>query len=157
MTAVTTPHATRGNGGHWLIPLADLSLILFIITAVTLSAQPEPSEAQVPQPVGSFAQGVPASVYVDLRGGPTLGQWLTDYQPGSGEQLTVEGYFIPAERDLIAARAEQLAQQALEGGFQPRVILQPAAQSQVQALFAADANPALEPQVAQSLQGEVQQ
>lgn len=148
-----TRDGARGTGSSWLVPLADLSLILFIITAASLSGRPEREGVGQPQPVGSFAQGVPASVHIDLPHGPTLGEWLADYHPGSGEQLTVEGYFIPADRAAIAARAEELAQQALAAGFQPRVILQPAAQSQVQALFAADAAP----QVAQSLRGPGEQ
>lgn len=145
----------RGTGSSWLVPLADLSLILFIITAASLAARPDPgsSDAAEAQPVGSFAQGVPASVFIDLPGGPALEEWLADYHAAGGEQLTIEGYFVPADRATIAARTDQLAQQALAAGFQPRVILQPAGGSQVQALFAADAAP----QVAQTLRGIAEQ
>ena len=105
----------RGTGSSWLVPLADLSLILFIITAASLAARPDPgsSDAAEAQPVGSFAQGVPASVFIDLPGGPALEEWLADYHAAGGEQLTIEGYFVPADRATIAARTDQLAQQAL--------------------------------------------
>jgi hypothetical protein len=148
-------HTLRGTGSSWLVPLADLSLILFIITAASLATRPDPAQPRTAQPqaVGSFAQGVPASVFIDLPGGPALGEWLADYHPASGEQLTIEGHFIPADRSVITARAEHLAQQALAAGFQPRLILQPAAGSQVQALFAADAAA----QVAQTLRGTPEQ
>lgn len=151
-----THTASRGNASNWLIPLADLSLILFVITAATLARQGPPNDAPPPPPpapTGSFAQGVPASVHIDRPGGPSLGEWLASYPLGVGEQLTVEGYFTPAERAAISARAEDLAQQAIAAGFQPRVILQPASHNQVQALIAADADP----HVAQSLLGSAQQ
>jgi hypothetical protein len=135
-------------GSSWLVPLADLSMILFIITGVTMSARPPPEEAPPPPPpMGGIAQGVASGIFVDAPGAPPLAEWLAQYRPGSGEQLTVEGRFLPADRARISARVDDLAQAAIAAGFAPRVILQPAPQSQVQALFAYDSGE----QVAQSL------
>ena len=139
-------------GSSWLVPLADLSMILFIITGVTMSARPPQEEAPLPPPpMGGIAQGVASGIFVDAPGAPPLADWLAQYHPGSGEQLTVEGRFLPTDRARVAARAEELAQAAIAAGFAPRVILQPVpaefGQSQVQALFAYDSGE----QVAQSL------
>jgi hypothetical protein len=142
----------RDSGASWLVPLADLSMILFIITGVTMSARPPEDEAVPPPALGGIAQGVPSGVFVDAPGAPPLAEWLALYRPGSGEQLTVEARFAPADRVWVAARAEELAQAAIAAGFAPRVILQPAPQSQVRALFAYDGADGEEPeQVAQSL------
>ena len=151
MTRDPVRDTARSSGSSWLVPLADLSFILFVITAAALSASPatEPVE-EAPSPpsaTGGIAQGVASSIFVDAPGAPPIDQWLAQYHAGSGEQLTVEGHFVPADRARVAARAEELAQAAIAAGFAPRVILQPASQSQVQALFAYDAGN----QVAQSL------
>src|SRR5690606_13484174 len=114
----------------------------------TMSAPPPQEEAPPPPPpMGGIAQGVASGIFVDAPGAPPLAEWLAQYHPGSGEQLTVEGRFLPADRARISARAEELAQAAIAAGFTPRVILQPAPRSQVQALFAYDSGE----QVAQSL------
>lgn len=142
----------RDSGSSWLVPLADLSLILFITTAASLAASPATLRQEEPQETnGSIAQGVPAAVFVDAPQGPPLAEWLEQYRAGSGEQLTIEGHFLPQDRARIAARAEDLAGQAIAAGLSPRLILQPVgaagSRSHVRALFAHDADP----QVAQSL------
>ena len=142
----------RDSGSSWLIPLADLSLILFITTAASLSVQPAVPRRDEPPPAAEgIAQGVAAAVFVAGPGAPPLGQWLAQYRAGSGEQLTIEGYFLPQDRERIAAGAEDMAEQAIAAGFSPRLILQPVGaaggQSHVRAVFAHDADP----QVAQSL------
>ena len=146
----------RDCGSSWLIPLADLSLILFITTAASLAA-PAPQQARedLPTAAGSIAQGVPAAVFVDAPQGPLLTEWLEQYRPGPGEQLTIEGQYLPQDRARIAARAEELASEAIAAGHAPRLILQPLAttggQSHVRALFAHDADL----QMAQSLLQQV--
>ncbi len=151
MSSLAARSAIRDTGSSWLVPLADLSMILFIITGVTMSARPPATDAPPAPPPGGIAQGVASGVFVDAPGAPPLAEWLAQYRPGSGEQLTVEGRFIPADRARVSARAEELAQAAIAVGFAPRVILQPvpagSGRSQVRALFAYDGGE----QVAQSL------
>lgn len=144
----------RDSGSSWLIPLADLSLILFITTAASLAVQPAAPRRDEPPPppaAEGIAQGVAAAVFVDGPGAPPLADWLAQYRAGSGEQLTIEGYFVAQDRERIAARAEDMAELAIAAGFSPRLILQPVGaaigQSHVRAVFAHDADP----QVAQSL------
>lgn len=130
---------TRAVAGSWLVPLADLSMILFVITGSAMSARP-PQATPVQQ--GGFAQGTAAAVFIDSGDGPTLSAWLAQTPPGPGQQVTIEGRFPPSARTATLARVEHLAAEAMALGVVPRVILQPVAQDsppRVQALIAHDA------------------
>lgn len=126
-----------GTPGKWLVPLADLSLILFIVTGSSLAAFPEGSREVAP------AQGVASALYVDGPGAPLLIDMLAAYDPSEGEQLTIHAYYAPEEREAVQARAEMLAQQAIGAGLHPRVIVQPAEETLVVARFAHDADAGL--------------
>lgn len=132
---------TGQNGSNsWLVPLADLSLILFIVTGATLAGslgttREEDTADRLP---GGIAQGVAASIFTDSAEGPALADWLSQYHPAPGEQLTIEAFHTDADRSAITARAEQLAQQAISAGQAPRVIVQPAAESRIMAMYAYD-------------------
>lgn len=127
----------REASASWLVPLTDLSLILFIVTGGALSADPAPLQDAAP------AEGVAAALYVDGSGAPPLLDMLAAHEASLGEQLTVQGYYAPGERARVARRAEALAAQAINAGVEPRVIVQPARQSLVIARFAHDADPGL--------------
>lgn len=134
----------RDMGSAWLVPLADLSMILFIITAAALSAQNQ-SPPQEQHREGGFAQGAAMAVFVDAPGGPTLRDWLSTRRPGPGELLTLEARYAPGQRAQIIARADELAAVAIAAGVEPRVVLQAApagsTRSSLQAVIAHDANP----------------
>lgn len=126
-----------GPSGKWLVPLADLSLILFIVTGGALGAERERQVDAVP------AEGISAALYIDGPAAPPLLEMLATHQPGAGEQLTVVGYYAPGERHAVVARTQGLAQQAIDAGIEPRVIVQPADETLVLARFAHDADPGL--------------
>lgn len=144
----------RGDNNSWLVPLADLSLILFIVTGATLAGTlgKAPAEEEEARSMGGIAQGVPASVHIDFEDGPSLSEWLLQYSPGPGEQLTIQAMHTPQDRAAVIQRAEQLAQQAISAGQQPRVIIQPASETRITSIFAHDRDP----QMAQSLLPEGQ-
>lgn len=127
----------REGYGGWLVPLADLSLILFIVTGGALTASFGGAEP------GDPAEGVAAAIYVDGPAAPPLADLLVMHIPAAGEQLTVQGYYAPGDRALVAQRTEALAGEAIAAGVEPRVIVQPAAQTTVIARFAHDADPHL--------------
>ncbi len=125
------------TGGSWLVPLADLSLILFIVTGGALNASLGRPEGSAP------AEGVAAAIHVDVPGAPLLEEMLADHTASTGEQLTVMGYYAQGDRKDVARRAERLAEEAIAAGVEPRVIIQPAAETLVLARFAHDADPGL--------------
>ncbi|MFC3098937.1 hypothetical protein [Alteraurantiacibacter palmitatis] len=141
---MTAHPVLRDMGSAWLVPLADLSMILFIITAAALSAQ-NPAPLQEHMREGGFAQGAAMAVFVDAPGGPALAEWLAVRPPGPGELLTLEARYAAGERAQVDARAHELAAQAIAAGVEPRVILQAApagsARSTLRAVIAHDADP----------------
>lgn len=134
----------RTANGSWLVPLADLSLILFIVTGGALTASLG-REEDVPatRPESAPAEGVAAAVYIDAPGAPPLPQMLAGHPLGAGEQLSVVGYYAPGDRADVVRRTEALAAQAIDAGIAPRVILQPARETLVIARLAHDADPGL--------------
>ncbi|WP_120077731.1 hypothetical protein [Aurantiacibacter odishensis] len=126
-----------GTPGKWLVPLADLSLILFIVTGSSLAAILEGNREVAP------AQGVASALYVDGPGAPPLLDMLAVHDPAEGEQLTIHAYYAPEEREAVHSRAETLAEQAIAAGLHPRVIVQPAEETLVIARFAHDADAGL--------------
>ena len=144
---------------RWMVPLADLSLILFVMTGTALAAamaETSPAEteaAQTAPPTSNYTQAVAASVHVDSPDGPSLSRWLEQYQHDPSGQLTIHGRYAGTDREAVSERASLLAQQALAEGVEPRVVIEPALQTQVLALFAYDRDP----EVARSLQRHEQE
>jgi len=126
-----------GNNG-WLVPLADLSLILFVITGSGLAGAAAERSEQAE--TAGAAEGIASAVFADSGADlAALTQWLAQHPPGPGEQLTVLGtYHTPAQRARVAARCEELAALAQAAGFAPRVIVQQGEGAQVLAYLAHD-------------------
>ena len=72
-------------GSGWQTVLADLSLILFMVTASAVSqARDDPAA-----PAGGFAMADPVAVWRPSPAGPTLAQWLSVQQPDPRLRLTL--------------------------------------------------------------------
>ena len=72
-------------GSSWQTVLADLSLILFMVTASAVSqAHDDPSTAP-----GGFAMAEAVAVWRPSPAGPTLAQWLTAQQSDPRMRLTL--------------------------------------------------------------------
>lgn len=130
----------------WLVPLADLSLILFVVTAVALVTSGELGSIQPVRQdqTRSVALGVASQVYVDTPDAPPIENWLADHPRGLGEQLTIlAGYTDAGDRDFQLERGEVLAQKAMAQGFAPRIVIEQAMQPGIVVYFAQDQDPAL--------------
>ncbi len=109
-------------GSGWQVTLADLSLILFIVTASALS-QGGPSPSKPPAPAQRSATAEPLAVW--RPGGPALGAWLAQQPHDPRQQLTIIApYAAPAQESALSA-AVSLAQEARAAGFAPRVVVEP--------------------------------
>ena len=72
-------------GSGWQTVLADLSLILFMVTAsAVLQAGDDP-----PAPSGGFVMADPVAVWRPSPSGPTLAGWLADQPTDSRMRLTL--------------------------------------------------------------------
>lgn len=116
----------------WQTALADLSLILFMITAAAVTRQPSaaaadpakvaPSPGSAPSP-----QSEPLAVYVDAPGMPPLARWLDEQAVDPRQQLTITAHY-GAGQDAQAralAAATRLLYEAGKAGRAARIVVEP--------------------------------
>lgn len=112
-------------GTGWQTLMADLSIILFMVTAAALS-QAGPGKALGGKPALAPSQrGEPIAVYRSGNGAPPLAQWL-DTQPRDDRQmLTVVTTYRSGQQADALARATALAQDAFAHGVSTRIVVEP--------------------------------
>lgn len=133
----TITPATSGQG--WQLILADLALILFLVTLSALAAAPtEPPEglrgnALTPQFAPAQALFRPEPL------GPSLSQWLAARPHDSRATLTIFAQASAADSDPVWAQAQALAADASAQGFAVRVFVTQGESSDLYASLAYDA------------------
>lgn len=117
----------------WQVILADLALILFLTTLagfVAVRSQPASREEDA-------IIAAPQALY--RRGGETtLYQWLGQQQADSRLRLTIFARYRVGERLAVWEQARDLMAEAQVAGFSPRVVLEPAGESDIYAALAYD-------------------
>lgn len=133
-----------GVRGNWQTIIADLALILFMVTAAAMGSQkPEAAGSQEPQTTQNPlpARGEPLAIYRPGEGAPALGEWLAGQAADERQQLTVLARYREGGAERAAEAALLLAAEAAEHGVRPRILLEPADRFDVLAVLAFD-NPA---------------
>jgi hypothetical protein len=113
----------------WQTLLADLSLILFMVTAAAMASAPvavlpRAAAPSAPKPPAAAPRAEPLALWRASAGGMGLGAWLATQAPDPRQQLTVTAHYPPGEGQaaLEAVRA------ALAGGSAPvahaRIVLE---------------------------------
>jgi len=113
-------------GTGWQTMLADLCLILFIVTASALN--PENGRKQDDHKVTAVEaspQAEPLSVYRTGRDAPPLGQWLAAQGSDPRQLLTIVSTYRPGRQAEAMATAENLARQADAAGRTARIVVEP--------------------------------
>ncbi len=136
---------TRPKAPSWQLLLADLALILFLVTLCALAyAGPaaQLGEDHNPDPINNpFAAHVAPSqaLFRPVEGGPTLAQWLA--QRPSDERATVTVFARHSDTDhaVIWDAARALAQDAARSKFAVRVVITSGLTSDIHASLAYDA------------------
>jgi hypothetical protein len=126
--------ARPGQTG-WQTILADLSLILFMITASALSVaeapHPAPAapKAAAPRPVTPSARAEPVGVWREGEGAPPLENWLAEQGSDPRLRLSIVVRYLAGEgrRDAALDRAAVLAAQAGPRGASARLVVEPGA------------------------------
>ena len=149
-------HGDRLRGGAafttrapigWQTMLADLSLILFMVTAAAMADVPDgktpaPSAAR---PATSPAMGQPLAIWRPAPGGPGLGPWLAEQQVDSRQLLSITLRYPPALQKQALEMAQAMAAQAGAAGTRARIVIEPVAgggQIDAMAALAYDKGPA---------------
>lgn len=107
-------------GTGWQYLLADLSLILFMVTAATLAHSEDRPNLATLSP-----QGEPLALYRVESGAPPLGTWLQDQSLDARQQLTIIAQYTPGRQAEALSRAEALAGEAGEAGAKARIVIEP--------------------------------
>ncbi len=130
------PSLSVRAGSGWQYILADLSLILFMVTAAALASVDEPvapAQAVVgPAKPGMSAgerplspQGEPLALYRAAPGAPPLRAWLHDQSADARQQLTIVAQYRQGEQGSALSQASALAQDAGDAGLRARIVIEP--------------------------------
>lgn len=133
----------------WQTTIADLALILFMVTAAGLDAQRKQEKADEPTLAAPPAQGEALAVYRASADAPPLGEWLAEQAPDGRQHLTIMARYGAGDAANAARAAVELADQAGSAGASARIVLEPGDESAVFATLAFDHPPEA---VARSLQ-----
>ncbi|WP_156842455.1 hypothetical protein [Novosphingobium aquimarinum] len=140
--------ARAGTG--WQAMLADLSLILFMVTAAVLAKRPAAPPALPPSPTSDVVQASershPLAIWIAGPGAPRLGDWLAAQSADPRQLVTVTAQYAPGGQAQAIAEASRLVAEAGEAGISARIVIEPG-NGPLQAALAYDAPP----QVAHSL------
>jgi hypothetical protein len=115
------------TGSGWQYILADLSLILFMVTAAALAAGEDAPARPAAKPAESplSARGEPLALYRAAPGAPPLGVWLRDQSADARQQLTIVAQYGPGDQEAVLDQAASLARQAGEAGLKARIVIEP--------------------------------
>ncbi|WP_338467679.1 hypothetical protein RXV95_03745 [Novosphingobium sp. ZN18A2] len=119
-------------GSGWQTVLADLALILFMVTGSAL-ARARPGGD------GATLRGEAVAVWREGKGSPPFGRWLADADPRTRATLTVR-YGADGPRAALE-RARALAQAAGSRASTMRILVEPGDGPGAEAVLAYDAQP----------------
>ena len=118
--------------GGWQTTLADLAMILFMVTAAAMAERPEadgdaatdqPAETSVP---ALPATGEPIAIYRIAPNAPPLDEWLAEQPRDPRQNLTIIARHTPAGSERAATAALALARTAESEGHSARIVIVPA-------------------------------
>ena len=147
MTSLTSITPSRSGPG-WQLILADLALILFLLTLSALPAAEADtgkrladSDAREKEAQGALMPQVDAAqaLFRQVPGGPSLAAWLAEQQPDARATLTIVAVHTRGQEAAAWTRAEALAAEARSQGARVRTIISAGVQDEVYASLAYDA------------------
>lgn len=109
-------------GTGWQYALADLSLILFMVTGAALAQAQAVSSSESAQP---SLQGEALALWRSVPDAPPLGEWLAAQSPDARQQLTIVSRYGVGGQAGALERARALAASAGDAGAEARIIIEP--------------------------------
>lgn len=113
------------TGSGWQTTLADLSLILFMVTASAVSQQEEAAPVRTRQSPQPSAQAKPFAVWQAEAGAPPLADWLALQAPDAHQQLTLVVPYPPGGAEAALATTAGLLAQAGKPAESLRIVIEP--------------------------------
>jgi hypothetical protein len=131
---------SRAPASSWQTILADLTLILFMVTASALANAPDaplgpdtpalpksaakPLPPPPPKPVEASLRAEPVSVWTDGPGAPPLAEWLATEARDPRLRLTIAVRFARDRRIAALERAARLAREAGAHALSARIVVE---------------------------------
>lgn len=109
-------------GSGWQTVLADLAIILFMVTAGTLSQSGEVAAKAEPS-----QRATPLALYRAEPGAPPVGNWLAAQGADKRQQLTIVAQYGEGGLPAALDQARRLAAQAGQAGTRARIVVEPGA------------------------------
>ncbi|QIQ87155.1 hypothetical protein [Erythrobacter sp.] len=129
------------SGAGWQLVLADLALILFLVTLAAL-ANLSADEGKLPERASEAARFDPSqALYRPGPDAPPLGQWLARQQADRRATLTIYARHAKGEEAAAWTRARALAREAAASGVAVRVVIEAGEQSALHASLGYDGAP----------------
>lgn len=122
----------RRNG--WQTTIADLALILFMVTAAAMAERPDRAAAEASLPL----EAEPLAVYSTGPGAPPLAVWLAAQPRDPRQHLTIIARHRPSDAANAAGTALSLAEQARSAGYEARILIEPAPATGTTAMLSYD-------------------
>lgn len=129
------------NTQSWQPILADLALILFLVTAAALSASGGLDDEAIAVPEDSVEAEIFAPAQALYRPGPglpTLAEWLERQRRDPRAALTIVAEHAPGDEENAWAQAKEMASTASALGVRSRVVIRQAKSSAVHASLGYD-------------------
>ena len=124
-----------GGGHSWQLVLADLALILFLVTLTALvNSSSKSDEMLAPTPYFSPAQ----SLFRPTASGPTLAEWLVEQPADPRLTLTIVANHSGRDQELMWDNAQRMAASVARSEFGIRVVITKSDQSDLYASLAYD-------------------
>ena len=132
------------TGVGWQYALTDLSLILFMVAAASISkmhAGPATPPPLPPRPVTVQQPFVadPVAVWRPGEGMPTLAEWLASQARDPRQRLTIVAHYTGASAAAASTRAAELLSGAGRAAGQVRLLVEPGPEEDLSAALTWDA------------------
>ena len=109
---------------RWQTVLADLSLILFLVTALALEEEQALPRAATPAPVRPApASDIALGVWRDVPGGTPLRDWLATQPPDAGQRVALTITYPAGSLPQALEQARALQAEMGAAGDDARVLL----------------------------------
>ena len=128
-----------GRAGGWQTIIADLALILFMVS-IAASSPPAEASRQTAADAGAPALFLaePSAIYRAADGAPTLARWLAGQPRDPRQRLTIFARHRAGAERAAALAALALAAEARAEGHPARIVIEPAATDDLLAALAFD-------------------
>lgn len=116
-----------GGKANWQTIIADLALILFMVTAasVDIDSRGEEDRPSEERDAALPIEGEILTLYRAHPFAPPLDQWLAEQSPDERQNLTIVARFEPGGREAAMEGAQELASVAGAEGLRARIVVEP--------------------------------